>query len=48
VGPNTNGSYYYGSTPLDATITTVPIPGALWLLGSGLLGLTGWRRIRKS
>jgi hypothetical protein len=25
----------------------VPIPGAVWLFGSGLLGLTGWRRFRK-
>jgi hypothetical protein len=28
--------------------TVVPIPGAVWLLGSGLLGLGGWRRFRKS
>jgi hypothetical protein len=26
----------------------VPLPGAVWLLGSGLLGLVGWRRFRKS
>jgi hypothetical protein len=26
----------------------VPIPGAVWLLGSGLLGLGGWRRFRRS
>ncbi|MCK4822507.1 DUF4465 domain-containing protein, partial [bacterium] len=25
-------------------VTTVPIPGAVWLLGSGLLGLIGIRR----
>lgn len=25
----------------------VPLPGALWLLGSGLLGLAGWRRSRQ-
>jgi hypothetical protein len=24
--------------------TTVPLPGAVWLLGSGILGLAGWRR----
>ena len=24
-----------------------PIPGAVWLFGSGLLGLVGWRRFRK-
>jgi hypothetical protein len=26
----------------------VPVPGAAWLLGSGLLSLAGWRRFRKS
>jgi hypothetical protein len=29
-------------------ITTVPLPGAIVLLGSGLLPLLGWRRFRKS
>lgn len=27
--------------------TTVPIPGSVFLLGSSLLGLVGWRRFRK-
>jgi hypothetical protein len=31
---------------LDA-ITAVPIPAAVWLLGSGLIGLIGVRRFRK-
>jgi hypothetical protein len=26
----------------------VPVPGALWLLGSGLVGLVGWRKFRKA
>ena len=25
----------------------VPIPSTVWLLGSGLLGLAGWRKLRK-
>ena len=27
--------------------TVVPVPPTVWLLGSGLLGLAGWRRFRK-
>jgi hypothetical protein len=26
----------------------VPLPGAVWLLGSGLLSLAGWRRFKKN
>jgi hypothetical protein len=36
-----------GLTFDDLTYNPVPIPGAVWLLGSGLLGLVGWRRSRK-
>jgi len=28
-------------------VQAVPLPGAVWLLGSGLLGLAGWRRFKK-
>ncbi len=28
----------------NITLNSVPIPGAIWLLGSGLLGLLGIRR----
>jgi hypothetical protein len=30
------------------TVSSVPLPSAVWLLGSGLVGLTGLRRFRKS
>lgn len=32
----------------DVSVNPVPIPGAVVLLGSGLLPLLGWRRLRKS
>ncbi len=31
----------------DAALSPVPIPGAVWLLGSGLIGLLGFRRKRR-
>jgi len=41
-----------GADPYSYTLDTlryqpVPLPGSLLLLGSGLLGLAGWRRLRK-
>ncbi len=46
VGFNWQGLSFTDSTYLDATLTfqPVPIPGAAWLLGSGLIGLVGYRR----
>ncbi|OPY91201.1 MAG: hypothetical protein A4E72_00218 [Syntrophus sp. PtaU1.Bin208] len=44
-----NGGYGYGNTPLDVTITSsaVPVPAAVWLLGSGLIGLAARRKMGK-
>ena len=39
---STAGSVYFDN------FTYVPLPGAVWLLGSGLLGLAGWRRFKRS
>lgn len=33
---------------IDEPAPPVPLPGAVWLLGSGLIGLAGWRRLRKN
>ena len=40
----TGGSTYYNMSELTAQADRVPIPGAVWLLGSGLIGLVGLRR----
>jgi hypothetical protein len=41
-----NGSTSYAVEVLTSTLTVspTPIPGAIWLLGSGLVGLVGIRR----
>jgi hypothetical protein len=38
----------YGRSEAFFDINRVPLPGAVWLLGSGLLGLVGWGRFKKS
>ena len=35
-----------GTEISSSPLTEIPIPGALYLLGTGLVGLTGIRRIR--
>jgi hypothetical protein len=42
------GEYYFDTSRSDANFSAVPIAGTIWLLGSGLLGLVGWSRLRKS
>jgi hypothetical protein len=38
---------YVDTVSLRVTETPVPLPGAVWLLGSALVGLAGMRRFRK-
>jgi len=39
---NSSGTYYYDS--IIGTVNPTPIPAAVWLFGSGLVGLVGIRR----
>ena len=56
LGPFGDWLYDDGSVELDVTyqgstvtvVNPIPIPGAVWLLGSGLLGMVGLKRRRKS
>lgn len=49
-GSNPNGDGVWTDAKLNATlkINTVPVPAAMWLFGSGLLGLTGVARRNKT
>jgi hypothetical protein len=38
---------FYNENTFTRTVSAVPIPGAVWLLGSCLLGATGFRRFWK-
>ncbi|HIJ91543.1 MAG: VPLPA-CTERM sorting domain-containing protein [Desulfobulbaceae bacterium] len=43
-GDATTNDYAYFSTKISATSQPTPIPGAVWLMGSGLAGMFGLRR----
>lgn len=45
--PNDSGGYDYNDYILTAKAAATPIPAAVILLGSGLIGLTGFKRLRK-
>ncbi len=36
---------FYAMAVMDGDVAAVPIPSAIWLLGSGLIGLVGFRRM---
>ena len=40
--------FHFGPGELSTEMDIVPIPGAVWLLGSGLIGMVGLRRMRTS
>jgi len=44
---NKFGIWAIGAAGVDINITQTPIPGAIWLMGSGLLGLMGVSRKKK-
>ena len=44
----TYGPFSGLSMTIDFTVSTVPVPAAIWLFGSGLLGIIGLSRHKKS
>ncbi|NOU15464.1 MAG: VPLPA-CTERM sorting domain-containing protein [Methylococcaceae bacterium] len=44
----TNGAIGVDNIKIAANVSAVPVPGAVWLLGSGLAGLVGLQRRKKS
>lgn len=50
-GDNSDGPFTHDgktfSGVYDVTVTPVPLPATLWLMGSGLLGLLGYRRFQQ-
>ena len=47
-GNDKDDSEAYGLAVRSGQVSAVPIPGAIWLFGSGLLGLVAIRRSRKA
>ena len=40
--------YYYAWAVRDGDVTPVPIPGAIWLFGSGLAGIIGFKKLKRN
>lgn len=47
VGTGGKTGIYYAMAVLDGNVSAVPVPAAVWLLGSGLLGLVAVGRSRR-
>ena len=43
-----NGDYFIDNVSISADVNAVPIPAAVWLFGSGLIGLVGLARKKKA
>ncbi|MGE4506877.1 MAG: choice-of-anchor A family protein, partial [Desulfovibrionaceae bacterium] len=41
------GAMQQNHNPFTGDIPATPIPGSVWLLGSGMLGLVGLNRLRR-
>ena len=46
--PSCTADYYFDNVSIMADVNAVPIPAAVWLFGSGLLGLIGVARRKKA
>ncbi|MBU1041661.1 MAG: hypothetical protein KKF77_11240 [Proteobacteria bacterium] len=44
----TDEKWILSGASLGSSSTPTPVPGAVWMLGSGLLGLMGFKRARKN
>ena len=47
-GFDSKGNFRYGWAVHDGDVSAVPVPAAVWLFGSGLLGLVGMARRKKA
>lgn len=46
-GWSNQGDYLYGWAVRPGDVSAVPVPAAVWLFGSALMGLLGMRRVRR-